>query len=317
MRSIPENAARLVMAALLLSMAACASSSTAPEPVAKVGGQEIFAKPEDAAKALAVAAHNDNPNQIMAVLGPRSEKLVHSGDPVADHNSREKFAAAYDSKHKLENESDGRVVLILGDEEWPMPIPLLHEPDGWRFDTKAGAQEILNRRIGKNELNVMQVMHAYVDAQYEFADMHGRRHIYAQHFISTPGLHDGLYWDDDGNGDGDNSPLGPLFARAQVEGYAAEPDLTKRTPYHGYFYKILKSQGAHAPGGSKDYVKEGQMSGGFALVAFPARYGDSGMMTFLIGSDGILYERNLGANTDIFAPHITEYDPDRKWEVVP
>jgi hypothetical protein len=279
--------------------------------------QDVFPTPEKAVEALIFATRHEHTTELHKILGPTSGKLIHSGDDVADQEGREKFVAAYDKAHKIEDAGDDRKVLAVGDEEWPMPIPLLHDKDGWRFDTASGEMEILNRRIGRDELNVIEVCRAYVEAQREFAALHpssDNQHEYAQNFQSTEGKHDGLYWEvKDGEKE---SPLGPLIASATAEGYSDTTALDKRTPYHGYYYKILKSQGEHAAGGAVDYVKDGHMTGGFALIAFPATYGDSGVMSFIVNQNGIVYETNLGPETPGLVGHITAYDPDDSWTIV-
>lgn len=279
--------------------------------------QDIFATPEKAVDALIFANRHDHTAELLKILGPDSDKLIHSGDDVADKEGREKFLTAYDKSHKIIDGENGEKILTVGDEDWPMPIPLVKSGDGWRFDTAAGENEILNRRIGRDELSVIEVCRAYVEAQREFAAAHpfdNGEHEYAQTIQSTEGKHDGLYWPvKDGEPE---SPLGPLIAKATTEGYANTAALADREPYHGYYYKVLKSQGAHASGGGMDYTVGGHMTEGFALIAFPAKYGDSGVMTFIVNQNGIVYEKNLGPDTLGLADHITSYDPDESWKVV-
>jgi hypothetical protein len=276
--------------------------------------QSAFPTPEKAVDALVFAARHEHKVELLKILGPGADKLVSSGDDVADREGREKFVTAYDKAHKIEDAGTDRKVLAVGEEEWPMPIPLVRDKDGWRFDTAAGELEILNRRIGRNELNVIEVCRAYVEAQRDFAALDSDRHEYAQSFQSNEGKHDGLYWEvKDGEKE---SPLGPLIASATAEGYSDTTTLDKRTPYHGYYYKILKSQGEHAAGGKMDYLKDGHMTGGFALIAFPATYGDSGVMSFIVDHNGIVYEKNLGPETSSVVEDITEYDPDETWVIV-
>jgi len=275
--------------------------------------QDSFSSPEKAVDSLLFATRNNHTTELLKILGPGSDKLVYSGDDVADQTAREKFAAAYDKMHKIEDASEGRFVLTVGDENWPMPIPLVHGKDGWRFDTKAGETEILDRRIGRNELSVIEVCRAYVEAQRDFvAD--NPQHEYAQNFQSSDDKHDGLYWSaKEGEKE---SPLGPLIAQATAEGYSETTTLDKRVPYHGYYYKILKQQGSHAASGAKDYMAKNQMTAGFALIAFPATYGDSGVMSFIVNQNGIVYEKNLGPQTSDIAARITAYDPDESWHIV-
>jgi len=271
--------------------------------------QETFSTPEQAAKALADANRNGNDDELLKILGPESADLIHSGDPVADSEAQKKFAAAYDAAHEWELSSDHKEVLLVGTEKWPLPLPLVHEGDKWRFDATSGRQEIINRRIGHNELNVIKVCRAYVEAQADFANVNPGKHEYAQKFTSAAGQHDGLYWP---VAEGEKeSPLGTLMASAEAEGYAGD----KHVPYHGYFYKILKSQGANAHGGAKEYIVKDHMTGGFALLAYPAKYGDSGIKTFIVNQNGIVHEKDLGPQTAEVAKQITAYDPDKTWLV--
>lgn len=280
--------------------------------------QQSFASPEQAADALFAANQANDKQELLKIFGSGGGKLVQSGDPVADRNGRARFVAAYGQMHKLEQEGAGKAVLLLGAEEWPFPIPLVKADSGWRFDTKAGREEILNRRIGRNELNALEVCRAFVEAERDYAaedPLGDGKHSFAQHFISRPDKHDGLYWDVAAGGK--PSPMGPLVANARAEGYGARKIKGKHRPYHGYYYKILTRQGPHAPGGAKDYVVDGRMTGGFALVASPAKYGASGIMTFLVNQDGVVLQRNLGPDGAAAARAMTEYDPDDGWKPVP
>jgi hypothetical protein len=292
-----------------------AVAATASAPVdAASGRQATFASPEQAVEALVAASRSARTTELLRILGPEGRKLIESGDPVADRRGRERFVAAYDLSHRIEQAGADRASLVVGQEDWPLPIPLVREGAVWRFDTKAGAEEILNRRIGRNELNVIEVCRAYVEAQREYAalDRLGNGlHEYARRFMSTPGKRDGLYWP--ANPGEEESPLGPLVARAQAEGYRGVGG--RRIPYHGYYFKILTRQGQHARRGALDYVVDGHMTRGFALVAFPAVYGDTGIMTFIVGRHGIVYEKNLGPSTATLARQMTEYDPDSTWAV--
>ena len=229
--------------------------------------QERFKTPEAAVDALVGAAKAGNTKAIVRVLGPQGKAIVSSGDPVADKNTREKFVTAYDAKHAIEREGDGTQTLILGDDDFPFPIPLVNKAGEWQFDTAAGLDEILRRRIGRNELAAIKVSLAYVQAQNEYASLDPGglgQHVYAQRIVSRPGKKDGLYWP---TAEGETpSPLGELAAQAAVEGYKAG---AKPIPYHGYYYRILKRQGPSAPGGAYDYLVNGQMIGGFALLAYP------------------------------------------------
>ncbi len=297
------------------SLAAILSSARAPA-FAAGARQETFSAPQQAVDALIGANRSGSTAQLLKILGPEAEKLISSGDPVADKAGRDRFVAAYDASHKLERRGADRVVLIVGKEDWPLPIPLFRQGSVWRFDTKAGEKEILDRRIGRNELKVIEVCRAYVEAQREYAakDRLGSGHReYAQHLLSTSGKHDGLYWPVS-TGEED-SPFGPLIAQARAEGYFNKAMRDESKPYHGYYYKILKRQGPDAPGGAKDYVVDGHMTGGFAMVAFPARYADSGVMTFIVNQNGIVYQKDLGPETATIAGDTTQFDPDATWTI--
>lgn len=299
---------RAVMAmAALASIALFAAPSAATE-------EELFATPEQAVDVLFAATRAGNIEALLKVLGPGSRKLIRSGDAVADAQSRSKFLAAYQEENRIEPAGDDRVVLSVGKDDWPFPFPIVRRGDGWAFDASAGAEEILARRIGANELDAIEVCHAYVDAQREYAEK-DRNHDdfieYAQKFLSSPGKHDGLYWPA-APGD-EESPIGPLMVKARAEGYSTKAEGGHR-PYHGYYYRILKGQGAAARGGAYDYVLNGHMIAGFALVAFPAQYGVSGIMTFIVNHDDVVYQKDLGPNTPKLAREMTLFDPDSSWE---
>ena len=250
----------------------------------------------------------------VTVLGPDGVDIVSSGDPVADATTREKFVAAYDAKHQITMEGDNKAIVVIGQEDFPLPIPLVRKDGAWRFDTEAGREEILFRRIGKNELDAIQSSLAYVDAQNEYAEKDrtgAGKGLYAQRIVSSAGKKDGLYWPDAQNND--TSPLGELIAKATTQGYRTGGG---RTPYHGYYFKILTEQGAAAPGGELDYVVKGKMIGGFALVAYPAEYRNSGVMTFIVNHTGTVYEKDLGPNTAKLAERMTAYNPDGTWHKV-
>lgn len=274
-----------------------------------------FVSPEQATDALVTAARADRTADLLAILGPDGRKLIFSGDPVADRDGREEFVAAYDKAHKIETPDEGRAVLVIGEDEWPLPIPIVRHDGAWRFESKAGEQEILNRRIGRNELSAIEVCRAYVDAQREYATK-DRNHDglleYARKFVSSKGKRDGLYWP--ATAAEEASPLGPLVASARAEGYGRKESGGKRAPYHGYYYRILTGQGKDAPSGAHDYLIRGHMIGGFALVAFPARYGSSGVMTFIVNQDGVVYQKNLGPNAAKIARTMTTYNPDASWK---
>lgn len=284
-------------------------------PLSVTAAQMSFASPEAGVAALVEAVKSDDQPGLRAILGPHASRLVRSGDPVADEKSREKFIQAYGEANKIVLEGDAHAELSIGKDGWPMPIPLVKSNDGnWRFDTRSGEKEILARRIGRNELAAIQVCLAIVDAEREFtardADGDGLRE-YAARFTSRPGKRDGLYWPT--KTDEQLSPLGPLLAVAAKDGYAS-PDSGSLKPYHGYFYKILTRQGKGAPGGAYNYFVKGKMISGFALIAYPARYGASGVMSFIVNQDGIVYEKNLGKNTAAMASGLTTFSPDASWK---
>jgi hypothetical protein len=281
-------------------------------------GEEQFSSPEAAVQALTSAAKAKDTNALHAIFGPIGHELV-SPDIVQATNEREMFMDRLTQKINLLRESDSKSVLQLGADAWPFPIPLVKQDGRWFFDTAAGKEEILNRRIGANELGAIAVCHAYVDAQREYASMdrNGDEVLeYAQQLRSTPGTHDGLYWPAQ-PGD-DLSPLGPLIAQARVEGYRRQTKILseEQSPYHGYYFKVLTRQGRDAPGGKYNYVINGHMIGGFALVAWPAQWGNSGIMTLIVNQQGKVYERNLGEKTPKVAAAMTEYNPDARWKLV-
>ena len=280
------------------------------------GAQRTFSTPDEAAAALAAAWQNGSTDSLLEILGPQGEKLVRSGDPVAERVARERLASAYAEQHLLDTESDDKVQIVLGKNYWPYPIPLVRQRDGWVFDVKTGAEQILDRRIGRNELDAIEVCRVYVRAQFDYSarDPDGTGlHAYAQRVASSNGGHDGLYWP--ATTGSLESPLGPLVAAAEAQDYGAA-SAAGQTPFHGYYYRILTRQGAHAAGGAHDYLVDGHLTGGFALLAFPAKYGASGVMTFIVNEAGIVYEKNLGPDTASMAAGITQYDPDRSWNVV-
>jgi hypothetical protein len=282
--------------------------------------QEQFASANAAVDSLVACLRTDNRQQLREILGPASKDLVQSGDPVEDANRIHTFLKAYDEKHAFMVNDDGSMTLVVGNTDWPLPIPVVRDrtSEKWFFDTAAGKEEMINRRIGRNELYTMQVCRAIADAQREYAmeDANGDGvPAYAQKFISDRGKKNGLYWV---SKDGDPaSPLGPLVAEAEEHGYvAAKAGTAEPRPFHGYLYRILKSQGPNAKGGARDYVVNGQMIGGFAVVAYPASYGSSGVTSFIINQDGDLYERDLGPDTAKIASAMTAFDPDSSWRRV-
>ena len=277
--------------------------------------QKNFKSPEEAVKSLVDAVKRDDTKELLAIFGTAGKEIIFSGDEVADRRGRDRFVKAYEEMNELVKEDDKRIILRVGIEDWPFPIPIVKVSENWCFDTREGKEEILNRRIGRNELNAVQVCLAYVDAQREYVlkDRDGDKLLeYAQKFISRKGEKNGLYWEAK---EGEpQSPLGPLIAKAAVEGYTGKRPVGKRNPYHGYYYKILKSQGKNAPGGEYDYIVKGKMIGGFALVAYPAEYGNSGVITFIVNQDAVVYEKDLGKDTEKIAAAMKKFDPDKTWK---
>jgi hypothetical protein len=273
--------------------------------------QKSYPTPEDAAAALA-AAVKKGPSDILKVLGKAGDDIVSSGDEVADADTRQRFTSMYDTKHSVKTEGNKKATLMLGPDDFPFPIPLVNTRTGWEFDTDEGRIEVLYRRIGRNELDAIQTALAFVDAENEYADKDRGEGagVYAQRIVSTPGKKDGLFWRDDS----DPSPLGTLAAEASAEGYKA--GAAGPTPYHGYYFRILKGQGSDAPGGALNYVVKDKMIGGFGLIAWPAEYGNSGVMTFLVNHGGTVYQKDLGTRTEFIAQRTTLFDPDQTWKKV-
>jgi Protein of unknown function (DUF2950) len=275
--------------------------------------QQSFPSPEEGVRALMEAAKHNDTASLLQVLGPEAQPFLNTGDPVSDQASRARFVQAYEEAHTLVLVGETQVILQIGNDAWPFPIPLVKDTTRWRFDAKEGKEEILNRNIGRNELDVIQVCLAYVDAQREYYRSNPQ-HLallqYAAKFMSTQGKRDGLYWET--TADEPPSPLGPLVAQARREGY--ERTVGKPIPYHGYYYKMLTGQGPSAPDGAYDYVVRGQMIGGFAMVAYPAQYGSSGIMTFIVNHDGVVYQKDFGPNTTALAPSMTKFNPDETWK---
>jgi len=303
------NALRLLRiftyVSLIASMFSFATTSTA-------SAEQSFKTADAAVDALVSAARSNDRKALMEILGRGSSDIVSSGDPVADTASYQRFVSAYDAKHQLSMEGDNKAIMIIGQEDYPFPIPIVRENGTWRFDTDAGREEIIYRRIGANELDTIQTSLAYVDAQNDYAEKDrtgAGKGVYAQHMVSSPGKKDGLYWPDV-QGE-DQSPLGELAAEAAKQGYRVGAG---RIPYHGYYYKILTKQGAAAPGGELDYVVNGKMIGGFALVAYPAQYRNSGVMTFIVNYNGQVYQKDLGPHTTAIAEKMTSFNPDKTWE---
>jgi hypothetical protein len=299
---------RLTLMAFALSVIGCGK---ADKPAISV-----FASPDEAGSGLLAAAKSGDQNAVLGIFGPDSKEIIFSGDPVQDNTTISKFVAAYGVMHRWRKMADGTQTLVIGADNFPFPIPIKQNAAGqWYFDTAAGKDEILTRRIGRNELAVIEVCGALADAQAEyFSEPRDGEKIkqYAVKFISDTGRQNGLYWE---SPEGQpKSPLGPLAAFATAEGYSTKPN--SHVPFHGYYFHMLNGQGTHAQGGAKKYVVDGKMVGGFAFVAYPAEYGNSGVMTFIINQDGVLLQKDLGKTTTETATAISEFDPDTGWTPV-
>ena len=310
-----------IAAALALAGADASAQATAPaaksaaKPAAK---QRTFASPEEASKALADAVRAASVDDLLAVVGPDAKSWLFSGDNVADRNDWKAFLEAYDRKNALEKPGDSLATLVVGNDAWPFPAPIVKKGATWTFDTKAGREEAVNRRVGRNELDAIQTLLAAVDAQREYAagDLDGNGYAdYAKRFRSTPGKKDGLYWPSEAGKA--QSPLGELFAVASREGYGKQAQGGGPRPYHGYHYKLLTAQGKNAPGGAYNYMVGDKLLGGFGIVAYPASYGLSGVMTFVVNHEGVVHEKDLGAQTASVAGAMTRYDPDKTWKKAP
>jgi hypothetical protein len=296
--------AAMTAAAFVIAMAAGVQHASA---------QQAFQTPEAATEALVNAAKSEDRKGVLSVLGKGGADIVSSGDAVSDAAARKRFLDAYDEKHKVTMDGDSKATMIVGQDDFPFPIPLVRKDGMWRFDTVAGRREILYRRIGQNELDAIQAALAYVDAQNEYAekDRGAGNGVYAQRIVSQAGKTDGLYWPVSQGAD--PSPLGELAAQATTQGYNVGGG---RAPYHGYYFKVLTKQGPNAPGGALDYVVRGKMIGGFGLVAYPAEYGNSGVMTFLVNHAGTIYQKDLGGRTEEIAGRMTSFNPDQTWKKV-
>jgi hypothetical protein len=279
--------------------------------------QKTFTSPDKAVQTFVDSLRKADKTSIKAILGPAGDQLASSGDPVEDSRNRERFLAAYDEAKRLDRQGKNRAVLVIGNDAWPFPIPLVMKNKRWRFDTAAGKQEILNRWIGRNELETIQTCLAVMDAQQEYA-MNGYagkgKTVYAAKFMSDPGKKNGLYWE---TAEGEEpSPLGELVAEAKVEGYTGKKSGQGPSPYHGYLYRILTRQGTNATGGAYDYMVNGELVLGNALIAYPAQYGVSGVMTFITNHDGVVYQKDLGPKTGELAAKIDTFDPGTGWKKV-
>jgi hypothetical protein len=291
-------------AALAILLVGCFPATA----MAQQPGQKTFSSPEEASSALVAAMQSKNDKALLELLGPDGKQLISSGDEIEDLHARADFVQRYLEMHRLVNEPDGTTTLYIGARNWPTPIPLVHPANAWYFETEAGKKEILYRRIGRNEMSVIRICQELAAAEQEY---HEAQHSqYAQAIFSDEGQHNGLYWK--AAAGEPQSPIGPLVANAVAEGYTP-PRSGAPTPYRGYYFHILTTQGKNAPGGAKKYVVDGKMIEGFAFVAYPAEYRSSGVMTFIVGSDGVVHQKDLGKATDVAAKAMKKYDPDSTW----
>jgi len=303
----------------LSPMADVAAQKAAPQKaVAQAAASRTFATPEDAAKALVDTVKKGDVDALLAIFGPEGKELLESSDPATARMNQQVFIIAAAEKWYLEDAASNRKTLVIGNEEWPFPVPLVKDAAAWRFDTAAGKEEILARRVGRNELETIATLRAYASAQQRYAAQgHDGKPsgLYATKIASDPGRQNGLYWPTTKGQT--RSPLGELVAHAAEEGRAINSDGAQPSPFHGYRFRILTAQGAAATGGARNYIVNGEMSGGFAMVAWPAQYDATGVMTFIIGSDGIVRQKDLGPETDAAARRIAVYNPDPSWQRVP
>jgi hypothetical protein len=299
---------RILCFASLLSFVACNKKEN---PETAQAPPKTFASPDEAGKALGDAAKSQNQEAILAIFGPRSAEIMSTGNPAEDKAALEGFAQAYQVMNRWRKLADGSEVLLVGADNQPFPIPLMKNPAGqWYFDAAAGKEEILARRIGRDELAAMDVCAALADSQAQYySQKHGGVKQYAQKFISDSGQQNGLYWESPQGSP--RSPLGPLVAFATEEGFTVKPDAHQ--PFYGYYFRQLDSQGPDAKGAAKRYVVDGKMTGGFAYVAYPAKYDESGVRTFIISQDGVVFEKDLGKDTVNVAKAMTEFNPDKSW----
>ena len=305
------DTSRLSMMGKIAAVASIAAGMTVGgiSATAQQAGQETFPSAGKATKALITAVKANDESALIKILGPGAKEIVSSGDPAEDKTNRQEFVEKYQQMHRLVDEPDGKTTLYVGAENWPTPIPLVHKGSAWYFDTAAGKEEILYRRVGRNELAVIQVCRELVDAEKEY---YGQPHDgetgnqYAQKFSSDPGKHNGLYWETSAGEH--ESPIGPMIASAAADGTSA--DHTPE-PFHGYYFKMLKGQ--KGPKGTVSFISDGKMTKGFAFVAYPAAYRSSGVMTFIVDTDGIVYEKDLGKRTAEIAKTLTVYSRDASW----
>ena len=292
------------LAALAIILTACLPGrSMAQQP-----GQKTFSSADAASKALVSAMQSNDEKALLDVLGPDGKEIISSGDEIEDVHSRANFVQKYLEMHRLVNEPDGTTTLYIGAKNWPTPIPLVNQSNSWYFDTEAGKKEILYRRIGRNELSTIRVCQELAAAETEYRET--QHNEYAQLIFSDEGQHNGLYWK--AAAGEPQSPIGPLVASAVAQGYAPGRD-SAPAPYRGYYFHLLTLQGKNGPGGAKNYILNGKMTEGFAFVAYPAKYRSSGVMTFIVGSDGVVYEKDLGEKSSIIAKTMKKYDPDSTW----
>jgi Protein of unknown function (DUF2950) len=312
-RSILRWSVVLALNTVVLALASCNKQEKSPETQTYVA-QKTFASPDDAAKALVEAAKSDNRNDLLAIFGPESKAVIDSGDPERDKTEFAGFVADYNVMHRWRKLDNSNEMLITGADNKGFPIPLKKNDAGqWVFDTAAGKQEILSRRIGRNEMAAIDVCGAIADAQKQyFSQPPDGAKQYAQKFISDEGKHNGLYWPSPVGQP--RSPLGPLLVYASAQGFQVKPD--SHQPFYGYFFQMLDKQGPDSKGGAKNYIVNGKMTGGFAVLAYPAQYGDSGIMTFVVNQKGIVFEKDLGKTTDQVAAQISEFNPDTSWKMV-
>jgi DUF2950 family protein len=302
----------LGLSALLIACVTVSPSAYAEDAAA----QQVFPSPSAAASALTAAAQADDMKMLNSILGSEADQVISSGDPVADNDARDNFVSHYRQMHRFAYDDQGRVILYIGADNWPYPIPLVKKDGGWIFDTAAGKKELLYRRIGRNELFTINVLEDLGEGQEEYSsEAHDSENSgqFAQKIMSDNGKRNGLYWE---TADGQpESPIGPLVASASTEGYKKDNG-GSASPFHGYYYRVLTRQGKNAPGGPKDYFVNGKMTGGFAFLAYPAEYGASGVMTFMINQDGVIVQKDLGNDTSQLAGAIGEYNPDETWQEV-
>jgi hypothetical protein len=304
----------LLLAAFALLIPIISCKQKGAESAAVSATPQTFASPDEAANALQAAAKSQDQNDLLRIFGSGASDVLFTGDSVQDKSGLDGFSQAYQVMKRWRSMPDGSEVLVVGPQNEPFPVPLKKNASGqWYFDANTGRDEILSRRIGQNEITTIAVLSTGVEAQHQyFAQKHGGVSQYAQKFLSDPGQQNGLYWET--RSGAPQSPLGPLAADATAEGYKIQPGQHK--PYHGYYYSLLTKQGTDARGGEKSYIVEGKMTGGFGILAYPVKYGDSGIQTFLVNQDGVIFEKDLGKSTDQAASAITSFDPDKTWRPI-